>query len=624
MTKLRAILRRRWPVLLVCLLLGMAAGVASTAISPKRETTQYKAEQVIVANRLAGNPANVDQDSLKVNRGEVPEVAAEKLDRPVDEASDLSAKVAVKADTDSSSIKLTVYDTDPEQASKVVQAFSESFLEVVNADLRSEDVQQLDRLNQRVEEAEAELAAFDAQYGFISRNDVALPSSPTVDALVAERRQLAESVSQAKGAYDQAELETTARQPYSSLGAEDPRVDDTELLEVPTSPLFRAGLLGTIGLLLGVGLVMIIERVNQRVDTREELAELVSVPIIAEIGNLSSRKRPSHDDGRVRLDGVWSEHYRRVRSAIQFVQSEAKFRNSALSSNNGIGAAGTGQGPTATPVTGPANAVIAGHRSLSGSVPRVFLFASALPGEGKSTSVALTAMALAETGMDTLVINADFRRPQVENYLGADRSPSLADRAELSNDRLEIDQVVQGTDTEHLFVASSGPPTHEVGGRLAAAREIAEQAAAEGGTVLIDSSPLRVSNDPIDLLSVVDEVILVVRAGRTTVKSLEDTVELLEMHHAPVLGIVLIGTLATREMYAYYQSYYQQADQADREAHRPDRDPEPPSSAEVVEPDLPDPPSYSGSRVPMHASQLPPPPPQFGTDFDAGPSASAT
>ena len=59
MTKLRAILRRRWPVLAVCLLLGMVAGVASMAISPKRETTQYKAEQVIVANRLAGNPANV-------------------------------------------------------------------------------------------------------------------------------------------------------------------------------------------------------------------------------------------------------------------------------------------------------------------------------------------------------------------------------------------------------------------------------------------------------------------------------------------------------------------------------------------------------------------------------------
>ncbi len=41
------------------------------------------------------------------------------------------------------------------------------------------------------------------------------------------------------------------------------------------------------------------------------------------------------------------------------------------------------------------------------------------------------------------------------------------------------------------------------------------------------------------------------------------------MHHAPTLGVVLIGTLATREMYAYYQSYYRQAEQAD--ADRSDR-----------------------------------------------------
>src|SRR5690606_11269662 len=142
----------------------------------------------------------------------------------------------------------------------------------------------------------------------------------------------------------------------------------------------------------GVGLVLVIERVNQRIDTREELAELINVPIVAEIGRIPARQR--HRDGRqVSLDGVWSEHYRRVRSAIQFVQADAEAR------------ASQGTGIT---IDSGASAVIAGHRSMTGTVPRVFLFASALPGEGKSTSVALTALALAETGTDTLVVNADF------------------------------------------------------------------------------------------------------------------------------------------------------------------------------------------------------------------------
>ena len=124
-------------------------------------------------------------------------------------------------------------------------------------------------------------------------------------------------------------------------------------------------------------------------------------------------------------------------------------------------------------------------------------------------------------------------------------SPSLADRAELSVDRLELDEIVQPTEVP--TICGSRPAASRRARWAAGSRqrkEVAAEAAARGGTVLIDSSPLRVSNDPIDLLAAVDEVILVVRAGRTTVKSLEDTMELLEMHHAPTLGIVLIGTLA--------------------------------------------------------------------------------
>lgn len=547
MTKLRAVVMRRWPILLATLVLGVIAGALSADIGVERPVTIYQADQVVVANRVAGNPASVPQDALKVVRGEVPRRAAEILGRPRTDSTQLAREVLVSPKPESNSITIRVTDADPERASEVVQAFAQAFVEVINSDLRSEDTQQLERIQQRVAAATADLEAFDAQYGFLTRSDVELPKTPAVDSLLAERSRLVNAQTQAQTELNQFELSVTRREPYSSLGPERPKVADAQLIEVPDSPLFRAGLLGGIGLLLGVGLVLVIERVNQRIDTREELAELISVPIVAEIGRIPARQR--HRDGtKVSLDGVWSEHYRRVRSAIQFVQADAEAR------------ASVGTGIT---IDSGASAVIAGHRTTTGSVPRVFLFASALPGEGKSTSVALTALALAETGADTLVVNADFRRPKVESYLGTRHSPSLADRAELSIDRPDVEDVVVPTEFPHLYMAASGPPTLEVGGRLTAARELAAEAAASGGTVLIDSSPLRVSNDPIDLLSAVDEVILVVRAGRTTVKSIEDTMELLAMHHAPVLGVILIGTLATREMYAYYQSYYRRASETD-------------------------------------------------------------
>lgn len=549
MTKLRAILRRRWPILAVALVLGLLAGYASTAVGPERDVTYFQADQVILANRIAGNPANVAQDALKVTRGQVPVVAAEKLGEP-ENAAALARDLEVKDDTDSNSISLRVYDTDPDRASEVVQAFATAYIEVVNAELRSEDTRQLEQLTERLTLADQELVLFDEQNGWITRPDISRPVTQTVDALVAERQRLYQRTVDARTRLEAAQLETSQREPYTTLGPEKPRVSDSQMIEVPSSPLFRMGLLGLIGLMLGVALVLLVERINQRVDTREELASLVSVPIIAEIGRVPARRRPGHGDGRIKLDGIWSEHYRRVRSAIQFVQADAAAQEDVRRSSPGA-----------------SGAVISGHRAQSGAIPRIFLFASALPGEGKSTSTALTAMALAETGDETLVINADFRRPMVEKYLGARSSPSLADRAELDVNRADLEDVVQSTDEDHLWVAAGGPPTTEVGGRLVAAKELAAEAASQGATVLIDSSPLRVSNEPIDLLASVDEVILVVRAGRTTVKSLEDTMELLEMHHAPVLGIVLIGTLSTREMYAYYQSYYYTAKpQPDAEA----------------------------------------------------------
>lgn len=546
MTKLKAIILRRWPVLLAATILGMVGGYLSIGLGPSRETTQFQAEQVLVVNRGSGNPASVAQDSLKVNRGAVLDAAAEALGES-DRKDRLARKIRVSSNDRSNSITLRVFDTDGERASSVVEAFAEAFLSVVNAELRSEDTRQLQQLADRVDAAALELKAFDDENGFIARSDVPLPNTPTIDALIAERRRLVDSYNQALGRFEQAELTMSQRAPYSTLGPEAPRVADSQLLEVPDSALFRVGLLGVIGLLLGTGLVILVERVNQRVDTREELAALVSIPIVAEIGRVPVRRRPANEDGRVKLDGVWSEHYRRVRSAIQFVQADAAMREEDRRSSAPAGGSG---------------AVIAGHHAQSGPIPRVFLFASALPGEGKSTSTALTALALSEVGEETLVINADFRRPKVETYLGSDSSPSLADRAELAVNRPELEDIVHRVE-DHLWLAPGGPPTQEVSGRLQAVRELAAEAASRGGTVLIDSSPLRVSNDPIDLLAAVDEVILVVRAGITTVKSLEDTIELLEMHHAPTLGIVLIGTLGTREMYSYYQSYYYSRKPAD-------------------------------------------------------------
>ena len=152
MNKLQAVLRRRWPILVAALALGLVAGALTQALSPKRELTQYQADQVIVGNRNSDNPVNVEQDALRVNRGEVLAAAADELN--IEDSDDIAGKVQVKADKDSNSISLRVYDADPATASEIVQAFADAFLTIVNAELRADDQRLLDELTARATEAQ--------------------------------------------------------------------------------------------------------------------------------------------------------------------------------------------------------------------------------------------------------------------------------------------------------------------------------------------------------------------------------------------------------------------------------------------------------------------------------------
>ncbi|MFZ4434701.1 MAG: hypothetical protein ACOYOQ_16035, partial [Microthrixaceae bacterium] len=215
MNKLQAVLRRRWPLLVLTTVLGLVAGFATQSLAASRDVTQYQAEQVIVGNRDAGAQVNVEQDALRVNRGEVLDAAAAELGE--DDPDALAKKVQVDSDVDSNSIKLRVFDVEPQRASSVVQAFAVAFLNVVNADLRSEDQRLLDELTGRAETAQQALADFDTVNGFISRTDVPLPQTPTIDALVAERQRLDDAFVDAQQRLDTAKLEISQREPYSSL-----------------------------------------------------------------------------------------------------------------------------------------------------------------------------------------------------------------------------------------------------------------------------------------------------------------------------------------------------------------------------------------------------------------------
>lgn len=523
MNKLRAVLRRRWPILLLTLVVGAAAGAVSAKGATDNVLKRYVASQTILANTSSGKVVSLTQDGLKVTRGAIPKKAAELIGQP-ENAAALAAQVGVAVDSESSSITISSEDLDPDAAAARVDAFVQAFLTTINTELQSGDVERIEGLRTEAAAAKQRLEQFDAahpeftQAGYVPTNDL------VTQALLNDRQNMVSEVAQLDAQVRESERSINTTAPYETLGPEAPRLAESGLLSVPTSLPVRTGLIGLLGLLLGAVLSMVIERLNRRIDTREELTEVVDVPILAEIGFIPEGKRNHADDGTLILEGVWSEPYRRIRSAIQFVQK-----------------------PTEP----------AGHVPAAGvRQPSVFLVTSASPREGKSTSSALISQALAEVGIPTVLIGGDFRRPSVERLLGADRDPSIQDLARLDPDRPTIDDVVRRTRFDGLYVASSGKPTREVTGVFDAIGEIAVEATRRGATVIIDSSPLLAANDTIDILPYVDYVLLIVRAGRSTERSVIDSLETIQRMGSKILGIVLIGTPSAGRQQAYYYDYY--------------------------------------------------------------------
>lgn len=523
MNKLRAVLRRRWPILLLTLVVGAAAGAVSAKGATDNVLKRYVASQTILANTSSGKVVSLTQDGLKVTRGTIPEKAAELIGQP-ENAAALAAQVGVAVDSESSSITISSEDLDPDAAAARVDAFVQAFLTTINTELQSGDVERIEGLRTEAAAAKQRLEQFDAahpeftQAGYVPTNDL------VTQALLNDRQNMVSEVAQLDAQVRESERSINTTAPYETLGPEAPRLAESGLLSVPTSLPVRTGLIGLLGLLLGAVLSMVIERLNRRIDTREELTEVVDVPILAEIGFIPEGKRNHADDGTLILEGVWSEPYRRIRSAIQFVQK-----------------------PTEP----------AGHVPAAGvRQPSVFLVTSASPREGKSTSSALISQALAEVGIPTVLIGGDFRRPSVERLLGADRDPSIQDLARLDPDRPTIDDVVRRTRFDGLYVAASGKPTREVTGVFDAIGEIAVEATRRGATVIIDSSPLLAANDTIDILPYVDYVLLIVRAGRSTERSVIDSLETIQRMGSKILGIVLIGTPSAGRQQAYYYDYY--------------------------------------------------------------------
>ncbi|MES2096304.1 MAG: AAA family ATPase [Pseudomonadota bacterium] len=173
-------------------------------------------------------------------------------------------------------------------------------------------------------------------------------------------------------------------------------------------------------------------------------------------------------------------------------------------------------------------------RKLAKSDPakaRTILVCSAKPGDGKTyCAINLAISMAAERDLRVLLVDADFAKPGVLSRLGVSDGPGLLDA--LADPAVDIEKFVVGTDIPNLSLLPAGTQTHDDTELVASDRTpelIAQLLAADPERLVIFDSPPALAASPASVLALhVGQVMLVIRADKTSEGEIRETVQRLE------------------------------------------------------------------------------------------------
>jgi capsular exopolysaccharide synthesis family protein len=191
---------------------------------------------------------------------------------------------------------------------------------------------------------------------------------------------------------------------------------------------------------------------------------------------------------------------------------------------------------------------------------RSIMVTSPSPGDGKTTIACNLAAGLALNGRRILLVDANFRRPEVHKIFGLSNEQGFSD---VLNAVAAFDEVIQETQVPNLAVMSSGPkpmnPTELFESQLLI--DFIERALEEFDHVIFDSGPIMVVAEAQAMAPRVDGVISVVRAKSNNRGLLQRMRDELRRNKAEHLGVVLNAVRAQGG--GYYrrniQTYYDYA-----------------------------------------------------------------
>ncbi|WLP92121.1 polysaccharide biosynthesis tyrosine autokinase [Gordonia sp. NB41Y] len=261
-----------------------------------------------------------------------------------------------------------------------------------------------------------------------------------------------------------------------------------------------------IGLVLGGAVVVVRNRLDNKLRDRSQATDVTGVPVLVEVPediSVSDGLGVDFSTG----SSLVSESYRKLRASLDFLGFDGSARS--------------------------------------------ILITSAVPGEGKTSTAVNLAKVIAESGSSVVLVDADMRRPAVARRLGLTSEIGLSDclRGEIDWDHA-LQKPLPGSSLQVIAGGQCPPNPSEL---LASerARGFFTKLEERFEYVIVDSPPVIPVVDAALLSRICDSVLLVARVGKVKIAELDAAIEELAAADSQPRGLVLNGVMPGEGAYSY-------------------------------------------------------------------------
>ena len=265
------------------------------------------------------------------------------------------------------------------------------------------------------------------------------------------------------------------------------------------------------GFVLGCGVVLWVDACDTSIRSNDQVERISAIPVLSSVPE-SRRKNRDKESALTSDPGSYeAEAFRSLRTALSFL--------------------------------GP------------GKDRKTVLFTSANPGEGKTYCSFNYAVALAQTGLRTLLIDADLRRPDLSRFvMGEPNGPGVIGCLAAEANILDC---CKPADIENLFILGAGTRASKPAELLASSdfASLLKEAALHFDRVVLDSAPINAVSDTQLIGKDIDSVCLVVRARKTPRRAVVRALSLLAQAACNPDGIVF-NRIERHSRDGYYFSEY--------------------------------------------------------------------